>query len=155
MHPNIIRMIASFKGLDDFKSSRDNERYQQRQNELKAKQVKQSTVRQKIRDSETNDFFSNASSQQSFLQYKHMGIGSEQKQINNNDSVEEGERLDDISTPKIFKGNKLLHVSALSGTQDEGMNDYNSNQSAKKAESDKWRGTCLHIILELAECGDV
>ena len=45
MHPNIIRMIASFKGLDDFKSSRDNERYQQRQNELKAKQVKQSAVR--------------------------------------------------------------------------------------------------------------
>ena len=27
MHPNIIRMIASFKGLDDFQSARDNDRY--------------------------------------------------------------------------------------------------------------------------------
>ena len=60
-----------------------------------------------------------------------------------------------MNTPKILRGSKLVHVSALSGSQDNVLSEFNSNQSAKKIESDKWRGTCLHIILELAECGDV
>ena len=38
------------------------------------------------------------------------------------------------------------------GEYDEQNEPYSSK---KKTQAITWKGTCLHIILELAECGDV
>ena len=61
-------------------------------------------------------------------------------------------------TTEVFgsrQGEIMKSNSNLSESNDYRRESDYISHSKKKSDFATWRGTCLHIILELAECGDV